>query len=483
MRSVTALLIAGISLVVVLRAQQRIELSSGTALEIREVSTSVVDPHALAIDPEGFIWATDRETGSVWRISPNGWSSQVGTIILPRDPKNPKLTAGLFGIAIDPDFTSGAPYVYLSHTTVDNKLVIVKSEFDGARLGDAETLMTIPNVPRRNGHSMLMLADGTLLISVGSFDNSDPTTPGRLTGKLIRINLDGSAAESNPFYNADNPTSAKSFVYVYGQRQTAGMTQISVNHADLAGTIYSVEPGANSFDEINRIVPGADYGWHKTAGFCKGEVRATKCPEATFSSTPSSVAFYDSDAIPDWQNSLLVGTIGWDGLMIADLNNDGTVSNIDPTLPSDDVMVTDEDHLIVLTYNNIPERIRDIKVTDDGRIVLALVSMGENRQGRVVMIENPAVHFPVSVNEDRTHNGTFRFGPNPVSDRLSVELIQPFNTRWMARITDMLGNTLVSESYNASVTNISLPTASLPTGAYLVSLSDGTLSYSVAVVK
>ncbi|MBI2794581.1 MAG: PQQ-dependent sugar dehydrogenase [Ignavibacteria bacterium] len=483
MRSVPAILIACISLVTVVRAQQRIELSSGTALQVREISSSFIDPHALAIDPEGFIWATDRETGIVWRISPSGVSSSVGSVALPRDPKNQLLRAGLFGIAIDPDFITGSPYVYLSHTALNNKLVITKRSFDGIKLGDPQTLMTIDNVPRRNGHSMLMLADGTLLISVGSFDNSDPTTPGKLTGKLIRMNRDGTAAESNPFYNAAQPQSPNSYVYVYGQRQTAGMTQIGGNHATLAGAMYSVEPGAYSFDEINRIVPGSDYGWHKAAGFCKGENRGTQCPEATFKHTPSSVAFYGSDAIPDWKNSLLVGTIGWDGMVVADLNDDGSVSNIDPTRPSDDVMVTDEDHLIAFSHNSELERIRDIKVTDDGRIVMALITLGESRHGRIVMLENPAVHFPTSVNEERLLAGAFRYGPNPMYDKLNVEIVHPFAGAWTLRLTDMLGNTVATERFDANTSNVSLPTSALSVGAYMITVADGTKSFSAAVVK
>lgn len=483
MRSVLALLIACISIVAVVRAQQRLELSSGTSLEIREISASFIDPHALAIDADGFIWATDRETGTIWRVSPTGVSSSVGFISLPRDPKNQQLRAGLFGIAIDPEFTTGAPYVYLSHTTLNNKLVITKSAFDGIKLGNPETLMTIDNVPRRNGHSMLMLADGTLLVSVGSFDNSDPTTPAKLTGKLIRMNRDGSAPESNPFYNAEQPQSPSSYVYVYGQRQTAGMAQIGVEHATLAGTMYSVEPGAYSFDEINRIVPGSDYGWHKTAGYCKGEVRNTQCPEATFKHTPSSVAFYGSDAIPDWKNSLLVGTIGWDGMVVADLNDDGSVINIDPTRPSDDVMVTDEDHLIVFSHNDEIERIRDIKVTDDGRIVMALITLGESRHGRIVMIENPAVHFPTSVNEERLLAGAFRYGPNPMYDKLNVEITHPFSGAWTLRLTDMLGNTVATERFDATLTNVSLSTSALSGGAYMITVTDGTETFSAAVVK
>lgn len=483
MRSVLTFLVAWIALVVVVRAQQRVELSSGTALEIREISTSLADPHALAIDPEGFVWATDRETGAIWRISPTGWSALAGTVSLPRDPKNPSLRAGLFGISIDPEFLTGYPYVYLSHTTISNQLVIIRCAFDGVQLGDPETLMTIDNVPRRNGHSMLMLADGTLLVSVGSFDNADPTTPGRLTGKLIRLNRDGSAVESNPFYNAARPQNASSYVYVYGQRQTAGMTQIGGDHPTLAGEVYSVEPGAISFDEINRIVPGSDYGWHKTAGYCKGEDRGTRCPEATFKHTPSSVTFYGSDAIPDWQNSLLIGTIGTDGLVIAELNADGSVANIDPTRPSDDVMVTDEDHRIVFSHNAEIERIRDIKVTDDGRIVMALIAIGESRYGRIVILENPAVHTPVSVSENRLQTGTFRYGPNPLYDNLNVEILHRFTEPWTLRLTDMLGNTVVTERFDASRTTVSLPVSALSSGTYLIMVSDGTDTFSSAVVK
>ena len=483
MRSISYVMIALLVTVLSVGAQQRIELSSGTQLVVREINASFSDPHSMTLDPDGYIWATDSKTGSIWRVSPNGWSAVVGTIALATDPKDNMARGGLFGIALDPDFKSGSPYVYVSYTDPVNNLVIARCEYTNGVLGAPETIKRIEGVPYRNGHSMTMLADGKLLISVGSWDNSDPSTPGKLTGKVLRMNLDGTAPADNPFYDADYPNRPSGYVYVYGQRQTAGFTQLPFNHSALPNAIYSVEPGALSFDEINRLEPGANYGSHKTAGFCKGGVFYTKCPEATFNHTPSSVAYYGSDAIPEWTNSLLVGTITYNGMMVATIGSNGSIANIDPQRPADDVMDLDEDHLIPFTHNSNIERIRDVKISEDGRIYLAVVVVGEQNHGRIIVIENPAVHSPVSVDEFEDQRVGFSAGPNPFSDVVNVSLDEPFTSTWNVRIVDMLGNTVLLQRFEKSMLQVSLPTSQLSSGAYMMFLTDGTKTRSASLVK
>jgi len=483
MRSVSTTLIALLVAVLSMGAQQRFELSSGTELEVREINASFIDPHSMALDATGVIWATDRITGHIWRINPNGISTIAATIPLRTDPLNEAIRGGLFGIALEHGLYSGSPFVYVSYTEPSNELVIARMELDNGMLGAPETIKRIPGVPCRNGHSMTMLLDGTLMISVGSWDNSDPSSPGRITGKVIRMNVDGTAPKDNPYYDEEYPNRPTGYVYVFGQRQTAGFTQVPADHANLAGAIYSVEPGALSFDEINRVEPGADYGWHKSAGFCKGFTVSTKCPEVTFKHTPSSIAYYGSDAIPEWKNSLLVGTITYDGLMVAQLSSDGRVSNIDATRPADDVIMLSDDQLMPFAYNSLVEKVRDVKVAADGRIYVALAAIGEEQRGRVVALENPAVHSPLGVDEfEMQHNG-FKAGPNPFNETINVTLEEPFTKTWNLRVVDMLGSTVHTQQFDKGVTQISVASSQLVGGAYILYLSDGVATRSTTLVK
>ncbi|WML50435.1 PQQ-dependent sugar dehydrogenase [Neobacillus sp. PS3-34] len=67
-----------------------------------------------------------------------------------------------------------------------------------------------------------------------------------LNGKILRMNLDGSIPADNPFPN--------SFVYSYGHRNPQGLAWIN-------GSLYESEHGQYAHDEVNRIKPGANYGW------------------------------------------------------------------------------------------------------------------------------------------------------------------------------------------------------------------------------
>jgi glucose/arabinose dehydrogenase len=68
-----------------------------------------------------------------------------------------------------------------------------------------------------------------------------------LNGKILRLGLDGSVPDDNPFPGSP--------VWSYGHRNVQGMAWA----AD--GTMFASEFGADTWDELNVIAPGANYGW------------------------------------------------------------------------------------------------------------------------------------------------------------------------------------------------------------------------------
>ncbi|WP_349632598.1 PQQ-dependent sugar dehydrogenase [Neobacillus sp. SuZ13] len=89
--------------------------------------------------------------------------------------------------------------------------------------------------------------DGILYITTG-----DATTPetaqdvNSINGKILRMTLDGKIPSDNPFPN--------SYVYSYGHRNPQGLVWVG-------NILYASEHGQSAHDEINRITPGANYGW------------------------------------------------------------------------------------------------------------------------------------------------------------------------------------------------------------------------------
>jgi hypothetical protein len=101
--------------------------------------------------------------------------------------------------------------------------------------------------------------DGKLYVHMG--DGFDYTTAQNLNsfrGKILRMNLDGSAPNDNPYYNAANGITATDYVFAYGLRNPFGGAWRAAD-----GKHYEVENGP-SVDRFARIDRGVNYGWNNT---------------------------------------------------------------------------------------------------------------------------------------------------------------------------------------------------------------------------
>jgi glucose/arabinose dehydrogenase len=340
--------------------------------------------------------------------------------------------------------------------------------------------MRIEEVPYNTGHCMQMLSDGTFLISVGSFDNQIIHELSDVQGKIIRINPDGSVPKDNPFYDAQAPSTKKGLIYTLGTRKVAGITELPASHPTLAHSVYSVEPGEYSGDEINVLSAASDYGARRISGYCQDRTDSYTCPRATLDQVPSSVAYYGSAAITEWNNRLLVGTLRGHGLVVADLTSDGHIANIDATKDANSVMTLDAEHLIPVDQVTGDERITAVAVDAMGRVFLALTHYGEGlqRSGSIVRLENPLAN-PTGVLEQQSHSA-FRLAPNPFSDHITISLDQPTPSACQVNLINMMGQTVAFTKATKGATQIEFPVASLPAGAYLIAIEiNGVVSFAV----
>ena len=208
--------------------------------------TGLVAPWSVAPIGSGAL-ISQRDDGRVLEWTPTGSVHEVGTV--------PDVVsggeAGLNGLAIHEDGRTRWLYAY--HATVaDNRVVRLRLTGDpGAlRFDPATAEVVFAGIPRAGNHDGGRIAfgpDGMLYVGTGDAGQRDRARDrDDLGGKILRLTPAGRAAPGNPFGTA---------VYSLGHRNVQGLAW------DSAGTLWASEFGQDTWDELNRIKPGGDYGW------------------------------------------------------------------------------------------------------------------------------------------------------------------------------------------------------------------------------
>lgn len=103
--------------------------------------------------------------------------------------------------------------------------------------------------------------DGKLYVHNGDgFDSSTALNLNSFRGKILRMNLDGTPAVDNPYYDAGDGLTATDYIYAYGFRNPFGGDWRAAD-----GMLYEVENGPGSDDRFARVEAGANYGWNGSA--------------------------------------------------------------------------------------------------------------------------------------------------------------------------------------------------------------------------
>jgi len=213
-----------------------------------DAATGLTSPWGLAFLPDGSAMVSERDTALIRRVAADGSVSDLGEVPGVR----PGGEGGLLGIAVAADVAQN-PYVYAYFTASgDNR--IVRMPFDGAGLGTAEVIFDgIVRNSTHNGGRMVFGPDGKLYVGTGDAQDrplsQDTTSP---NGKILRLNPDGTVPADNPF-----PGSA---AWSIGHRNVQGLV------FDEAGRLWASEFGQNTWDELNLIQRGANYGWPTVEG-------------------------------------------------------------------------------------------------------------------------------------------------------------------------------------------------------------------------
>ncbi|HET7305411.1 MAG TPA: PQQ-dependent sugar dehydrogenase [Segeticoccus sp.] len=244
-------------------------------------------PWGIDFLPDGSALVTLRDRAEVLRVPPDGSAGPVSLGTVPG--VHPDGEGGLLGIAVSPHFRNDhRVFVYLTAQS-DNR--VLRMTLRGGRLQPDEVVLDgIPKSAIHNGGRIRFGPDGYLYVGTGDGgDGSHSQDRDSLGGKILRIDQDGEAPEGNPF--GDSP------VWTYGHRNVQGLAW------DPAGRMYASEFGQNTWDELNRIVKGHNYGWPVVEGRSdRSEFTNPLVQWHTDEASPSGIAIGSDDVV--WMAAL-----------------------------------------------------------------------------------------------------------------------------------------------------------------------------------
>ena len=298
----------------------------------------------------------------------------------------------LHGLVLHPDFAANG-LVYLSYTKEGPRgltLAVSRGRLSRNRLVDVDEIFVAEawnDATNATAGRMLFGPDGTLYLTVGDRDNrccgpvDDPSIRilaqylGNHVGKILRLTDDGGVPDDNPFVGVQGVLPE---IFTYGNRNGYGLA-----FEPQSGELWEVEIGPMGGDEINVLEPGGNYGWplvsmgRNYSGTLVSDApwyRPGMINPRVFwvpAISPSGLMFYTGDRFPDWQGSLIVGSLSGQQMQRIAFGQPGQAERREPMLAE------------------LGVRFRDVEQGPDGNIYVSTeVRYGSgNPDGTILRIE------------------------------------------------------------------------------------------------
>ncbi|WP_207509716.1 PQQ-dependent sugar dehydrogenase [Telluribacter humicola] len=302
-------------------AQTRVAaVKTSTLFSVKVLTDGLSNPWGFDFLPDGRMIVSELE-GNIRILS------KEGKIGIPLQNVPAVRTAGVSGmmdIKVSPDFARNR-FVFWTYAEPIGENQSVNCVARGKMSSDETSLEDVKIIYRAStqgqdgfhlGSRMLFDKSGLLYVTLGDrFQESVRGEAQQLSsslGKIIRINEDGTPANGNPFATT---AGALKEIWTIGHRNPQGLSFNPVT-----GELWASEHGPTSGDELNRIRPGANYGWPLISygladggGALSGTTQKEAMEQPVYywdpAVAPSGMTFYTGKLIPEWKNNLFVGAL------------------------------------------------------------------------------------------------------------------------------------------------------------------------------
>lgn len=349
--------------------------SQAGTLVLSELARGLEQPWSLAFLPDGAMLVSERP-GRLRLVSREG---RIGAPIRGLPAVHARGQGGLLDVALTPDHrtTGGVCFSYAEPRGEDGSATAVAcARLDRASASLRELRVIYRQEPaltdsdNHYGSRLAFARDGTLFVTLGErySGRAQAQTLDNGLGKVVRLRVDGGIPADNPFVRS---AGARPEIWSYGHRNPQG----AAIHPQ-TGELWISEHGPKGGDELNRVLPGRNYGWpvitygREYSGLKVGEGLTEKAgmeqPQHYWlpSITTSGLAFYTADRIPAWKGSAFVASLKFGQLARLSLEGNKVVA---------------EERLL----EGLNRRLRDVRQGPDG----ALYLLTDETEGAILRLD------------------------------------------------------------------------------------------------
>ena len=356
------------------------DTAEGQNIKVSVVTNKLEFPWSIAFLPDGTMLVTERASRlRVIRKDVLDPTPVAGAPVAYSAGESglPGAVHGFMDVVLHPKFADNR-FIYIAYTkpvdAMTRVLAVARGRWNGKGLSETKDIF-VSNEAFGSATRLAFGRDNTLYISTASGNPAETSQdPNKLSGKILRLNDDGSIPKDNPYVGRANH---RPEVYSIGHRNSLGLAVHPTT-----GELWQNENGPNGGDEINIIKPGRNYGWPiiSLGRTYTGPWQSQKFSQDGIENpivywmpaiAVSGMTFYTGDKLPKWKGDIFVGA-----LRTGEVPGTGHVERI---LFNEKMEELRRESLLT----DLRQRVRDVRQGPDGFLYV----LTDEKVGAVLRIE------------------------------------------------------------------------------------------------